>query len=355
MGPKILTEDIIRNEMDLNEEIAGNYLSKGKIYPLQLEIELTRRCNLNCWHCWRNFTDFSGEELTDQEILRMIRCFPREHLRRIEFPGAGEPMLRKNLIHEIHRKFSTGIEYALTTNGTLFTMEDVLKFVNRSFNVIYLSLDMPGVEHDRNRGAGVFRKVDDLLVEFAAVKKSMRKSAPEIRLKTVLLPESTPDHLEQIFEYSAKKGIAEVFFLPFEDYQKSCVMDCRFEEIQLNNLEKYRIRSNVTEFMYAKPSGSEPVQDNTRGMGPKCFYPWYNLLISAEGNLGPCCNTARSRPQVAETVMDCWNEGFMAYRQTQCGVCEYCSNHTPALWKNVSEWIQKKRSEPGSGGDSLEQ
>ncbi|MCK5683487.1 radical SAM protein [bacterium] len=326
--------------MNIIKKIADNYKNRnGVFYPLQLELELTRRCNLNCWHCWRNFNDYDPYELTDDFIIEIVSELVNHGLMKLEFPGAGEPLLRKGLIHEISKQFGERLELSLTTNGTLFEISDVMNFVLNSFDTIYFSLDFPDLTHDKNRGSGVFKKIDDTLIEFMALKKSRRCSTPEIRFKTVIFPEFNLEHAENLFNYAKSRGINEIFFLPFEDYDNKQVNIIKFDLEFMKKVNNYGIKSNLDEFIVDTVILDDPndVVCESCECKPRCFYPWYNILISSDGKAGPCCNSSRFQLRTTSDVMKIWNEDFDIYRKIDSSICNFCSNYTPGLWKEVNE------------------
>lgn len=90
-----------------------------------LRISLTDRCNLRCVYCmppegvrWQP----KEELLTDDELLRVIRCAADVGFTKIRLTG-GEPTLRRNLpdlVREI-AALPTITDIAMTTNGILLT------------------------------------------------------------------------------------------------------------------------------------------------------------------------------------------------------------------------------------------
>jgi cyclic pyranopterin phosphate synthase len=86
-----------------------------------LRISLTRRCNLDCIYCHREGVSEGGEEeMTPEEIERIIRLCASSGIRRVKLTG-GEPLLRRD-IQEIVSRISAvpGIQdLSMTTNGVL--------------------------------------------------------------------------------------------------------------------------------------------------------------------------------------------------------------------------------------------
>jgi MoaA/NifB/PqqE/SkfB family radical SAM enzyme len=78
-----------------------------------ISFEITKKCNLQCKHCYR--TDFNGEDLSDEEWIRIFTKSREQGFIQACWVG-GEPLLRKNLI-EVGKKFFP--INAIITNGTI--------------------------------------------------------------------------------------------------------------------------------------------------------------------------------------------------------------------------------------------
>jgi radical SAM protein with 4Fe4S-binding SPASM domain len=117
-----------------------------------LELQITRRCNLRCRHCFLGPP--SNTELTPEEVERALDEFHSMHGLRVLITG-GEPLL--------HREFEKinsmlpiyPVRKVLFTNGILLT-DDLLDRLN--VEEIQVSIDGLEGAHDSLRGKGTFRK-----------------------------------------------------------------------------------------------------------------------------------------------------------------------------------------------------
>ena len=96
------------------------------IYPKQIVIETTDRCNLNCPGCYRDFyvptTSLMGEE-TYLGILKEISTYPKKP--KIALFARGEVTMDPELKHRLEaaQDFGFGGKICLATNGVLFDRE----------------------------------------------------------------------------------------------------------------------------------------------------------------------------------------------------------------------------------------
>ena len=85
-----------------------------------LRVSLTEHCNLRCSYCYGSgkLTSNSKEQLSDSEILRLLRAFASLGINKVRFTG-GEPLVRKGIVALIKQVSNLkGISLiGLTTNG----------------------------------------------------------------------------------------------------------------------------------------------------------------------------------------------------------------------------------------------
>ncbi|WP_340538374.1 GTP 3',8-cyclase MoaA [Nocardioides sp. GXZ039] len=85
-----------------------------------LRVSLTDKCNLRCTYCMpAEGLDWMAreEQLTDDEVVRLIRiAVERLGVTEVRFTG-GEPMIRRGLVDIVARTHELGAETAVTTNG----------------------------------------------------------------------------------------------------------------------------------------------------------------------------------------------------------------------------------------------
>ena len=126
-----------------------------------LDIELTRRCNLRCDHCFvgwsRDWHTDLPEDIAAAIIDEGAGLFPTLH-----FTG-GEPFAYRALFDLIERGITRGYQRVLiNTNGTLLSPDVIARLAPfRDHLCLTVSLDGPEPLHDRVRGPGRFREADD--------------------------------------------------------------------------------------------------------------------------------------------------------------------------------------------------
>lgn len=112
----------------------------------------TRRCNLNCIHCYADSRDqdYAGE-LTSEEGHRLVEDLADFRVPVLLFSG-GEPLMRPDLFELIAHAKEKGIRPVISTNGTLITEEVARRLKGAGVGYVGISLDGVGAVNDRFRG-----------------------------------------------------------------------------------------------------------------------------------------------------------------------------------------------------------
>jgi radical SAM protein with 4Fe4S-binding SPASM domain len=117
-----------------------------------LEIQLTRRCNLACRHCYLGAA--RPEEIALEDALAVTREFEEMGGLRLLISG-GEPLLYPHLREFIEQTDGLRIRRVLLTNGTLINAGNAPWL---RVEEIQFSLDGWQRGHDMLRGSGAFEK-----------------------------------------------------------------------------------------------------------------------------------------------------------------------------------------------------
>lgn len=109
--------------------------------PLEIVLNLTNKCNLNCLYCSNDANKNSDFDLTDDQILSIIYDIIEYKPFNVCFTG-GEPLLRQNVLKKsINLLNKNNIRTVLLTNGTLLTKKIIDDLLNSGLNEIEISLD----------------------------------------------------------------------------------------------------------------------------------------------------------------------------------------------------------------------
>ncbi|MFC2076124.1 radical SAM protein [candidate division KSB1 bacterium] len=150
--------------------IRSGWKERGVTVPPILIYSITNRCNLECKGCYALAAlEFSGNlveggegELSD---VRMREVVTEANEMGVSFfvLAGGEPFIRPEIV-DIIGDFPE-IIFLVFTNGLLIDREMMVRLKARKNFVPMISLEGDEAETDRVRGAGVFRRVEEVIAE----------------------------------------------------------------------------------------------------------------------------------------------------------------------------------------------
>jgi radical SAM protein with 4Fe4S-binding SPASM domain len=169
-----------------------NNLSPKLYQPFVIYLNITNKCNLTCPYCYANAGQNDKNELTTEEIFKVLNSARNlsENVK-INVSG-GEPLLRPDIWDIAKECKRLAFSVTLLTNGTLVTKQ-VAKKIKEHFDSVLLSIDSPIEKvHDRLRGKGSFKKA-------IAALKHLSKTKIPLKLGTTITTQnisSIPDILK---------------------------------------------------------------------------------------------------------------------------------------------------------------
>jgi radical SAM protein with 4Fe4S-binding SPASM domain len=89
-------------------------------FPLNGQIELTYRCNLNCIHCYCKGSEDKARELNTEEWKRILDEIQKEGCLNLTITG-GEPLIREDFLEIYSYAKAKGFIITLFTNGLAMT------------------------------------------------------------------------------------------------------------------------------------------------------------------------------------------------------------------------------------------
>jgi radical SAM protein with 4Fe4S-binding SPASM domain len=124
-----------------------------------IRYQVTRACNLRCYHCFSSSAKALNNELTLDEAKKMAVEL-KEHGAKLMTLTGGEPLLRRQFtLDYIAFLNSLGIYTRLFTNGYLLSEDVARKLKENGVNEVQISIDGLKEVHDNFRGvAGSFQR-----------------------------------------------------------------------------------------------------------------------------------------------------------------------------------------------------
>jgi len=262
-----------------------------------LELQITRRCNLRCAHCYLG--QAVDIDLRVDETLNVLREFERMQGLRLLITG-GEPLMHPGF-KEINAKLPEfAFRKILFTNGVMLT-ESAL----RSLNVHEIQISVDGLErsHDALRGAGTYQKA------ISAIKRA-RDNGYEVSVSTMV-------HADNLEDFDAMDSL-------FRD------MGARDWTVDIpcatGNLEANSVFSLTPEESgkYLKYGFGEGLHGGAGGFA--CGH--YLMSVTAQGKCAKCAFYEDvSVGDISEGLRACWERVrhiALSELECDCDVLEVC-------------------------------
>jgi radical SAM protein with 4Fe4S-binding SPASM domain len=182
-------------------------ISRG---PIEVWLFVTNRCNLRCITCFKNAGNKIPNELSYDEIVKLIDEITSFSHPRMIISG-GEPLLRKDLNKILSYIKDKGLYVRLITNGTLITKSIVEEWKSIGIDFVQVSLDGSKPEiNDAIRGKGVFQRVINniSLLKEHGIKFSLYPTITKLNIEDV------PSIIELFCSLTGRETFSGAFFGP---------------------------------------------------------------------------------------------------------------------------------------------
>lgn len=125
-------------------------------------LNITKRCNLRCVHCYAGSNNAEPQdELSTEELLRILDDLADFGSPVVLFSG-GEPLLHPDIVRLADYAVGKGMRAVISSNGTLIIPERACELAKVGLSYIGISLDGDRETHDMFRGvAGAFNRALD--------------------------------------------------------------------------------------------------------------------------------------------------------------------------------------------------
>lgn len=163
---------------------------------MNINIWVTKKCNLNCTYCYEGI--YKETESMEMGICNKIITYTKKINEpiNIRFHG-GEPLLEYEKLQYLYKELKKNKNiktFGITTNATLLN-EQKIEFLSKAMDDFSISIDGGKEIHDRNRkyfsGMGSYDKLIQVIPE-------VLKKKPYARARMTVTPETVPYLYESV-------------------------------------------------------------------------------------------------------------------------------------------------------------
>lgn len=308
-----------------NNKASENYLSA----PFRIFYDITYKCNLRCKHCFTESGVQKKLELTLKEKFNLINQIKELGIQKISIAG-GEPFCSEDIYFFIEECNRNNISVSITTNGTIFNEEVILKLNELKISNLTISFDGGNEKSfDFVRGSGTFYKVTnnlELLKKYYKGKYS---------LKTTLMKNNI-NQIEDIIRIGIKYKCDTVKFNTVREdgraiTNKINILISQDEYIKtIQNIEKLRSKySDLIKIRAPLNIYCDEDYEYIEELGFGCFAGKESICVDPLGNVRPCshypdefiCGNVKEN-----TLTDIWNNSHILKNFREFEGNETCNN-----------------------------
>lgn len=250
-----------------------------KAYPVEITVELTNRCNLNCIFCphskmrrIQGFMDFSLFKKIIDEVARFVEC--------VDLDLLGESTMHPNIIEMIRYCKKAGLKTTLNSNMARVNQKLAMSLIDSGLDMLVMGID--GVHKDTYEKLRRGTSFDETKQNIQGLLSLDPKDL--YRVVQMVYIANNKDEAGQFIRQWRSSGADFVRIQPYQNVEK--------ENLQLSAL----------------PARSD------RKRRP-CIHPWKKMAVCWDGTVVICCNDYDKFKVVGdvrnENVLDIWNGQHM--------------------------------------------
>lgn len=327
--------------------------------PLNVTIQITNRCNLNCIHCHNNKQELC-KTLPIAKYKMLIKELAELKVFNVNISG-GEPLLVDDIANIIKHAVNNGMSCTMSTNLTLLNEKMAIKLAKAGLKKIHISLDsFDPLAHDRIRG------VDK---SFERMKKNLRflkENNIQYTMVTTLVDQS-PNHYAKTIDLAYQLGASAHKTNTVVPQGKSKLLEIGYNgsgrygikeyiEVWKNKKSQYLGKMGIlAETMFSIQIGEEMITDDNvpEILRVGCPAGILTCAINESGDVTPCSFfTGLAMGNIFKNkFVNIWNNNSMRiFRKRNniavCGSCQYRDNCGGCRARSYGQTGSMNREDP---------
>lgn len=296
--------------------------------PINVEIDLTNRCNLGCDWCHFAYTHSKGPlanstkpdgfidvgDVFDKALLfNILQQLKNQGVKSITYTGGGEPTLHPHIAEIIDYTALIGLEVGIYTNGTRINtfLADVLK---QQGTFIYVSLDECTAEdYKQSKGVNQFHKAIEGIKNLVAAEGKATVGVG------FLLHENNYRKYPQMLELAKMLGVDYCQFRPIINYDQNNPSVAVEKPTWINYLPQVNLKNVVFDKERFKQ-----YQEWTNHGYATCNWSALQTVITPNGKVWTCVNKRGYSDAILGDLTEESFESIWSRRGKPCKVDEKC-------------------------------
>lgn len=329
--------------------------------PYLVALNLTKRCNLKCDHCYLDATTKAAggdDELTTEECFRLIEQIAEVNKGCLLVITGGEPLVRPDILEIARHAVTLGFMVVFGTNGMLIDDRMAKQLVEIGVMGVGISIDSLD-PHKHN----AFRGVPGAWEAAVAGIEASKRNGLQFQVHFSAQPMNYQE-LPAVIEWAHALGarVLNVFFMVCtgRGEELTDITPAQYEEVlgylvkcqdeYQGMLIRARCAPHFKRLAYEKDPNS-PITKATGYMGGGCLAGTNYARVTPNGELTPCPYMPLSAGNVRDnSFVDLWEKSdiFNSFRYPQlkgkCGDCEYseiCGGCRARPYVDHGDWLDE--------------
>jgi MoaA/NifB/PqqE/SkfB family radical SAM enzyme len=359
----------LKNNIDLVRGLLNG--RKAFAPPLYVNIDATHRCNLKCAYCrWHSplvtkpMLDRNAPRDLDPEIFdRLCACLEMMGGARMQFVGAGEPMLHPQFMQMMQSIHQHRLQSIVYTNGTLLTEKSCQALMDFAPDILRISM---GAFSEASYSAmhpylkpGMFQKILTGITRLAALKAGRAARHPILEL-CIPIDRENMKQFAEMAKMAHGIGINRIHYSVVLDFNQDGLkpFSLNQQEVALarKNLQNVRHYLDELGLLHNMDDVLLRYKADRMVLGKaRCYTAWYYAFIRTDGKVAVCQRTHAFMGDLAhESFTQIWNgANYQRFRQhaLQAGLntfgpdydCDFCphlvNNHRVHRHYRRLQWL----------------
>ena len=281
------------HKLMLHPERVADWLNHKTIYPINLEICIIGACNHRCTFCCCDYMEHKPDKISLPVLQNLFNELQPKGLKSILLAGSGEPLLHTDFAEIVTSAKKIGIDVAVSTNGVLFTPQNIEKCLG-DISWVRFSVSA-GTEENylrihRGKPGDLARVFDN--ISRAAELKAKHNYKTVLNVQIVMIPDNVDEIVllaEKVKSCGADRYIVKSYgdnFLMQNDIKKDVDKDFFAHNDDLKNA-LMKLNDDNFQVVYRK---NRIDSEFSRRNYNYCHASSFHACICADGSVCPCAN-----------------------------------------------------------------
>lgn len=290
---KFIKDKITPSKINLNPpSLEYNVTQKFLSAPLTVLWDITYACNLNCKHCLVAARNKLNNELSLEEVKKIIDQLSEMKVFNVCFLG-GEPLMREDLFEILEYTSNLNIGVSFSTNGSLIN-DHIINELEK-INIFKVQVSLDGLQETHNKIRGVSSSFQTAI---NAIKK-FTKSGIRVEVSTTVNKLNLHE-LNDLIQLSSLLGANSFKAIPFmpvgrgskAKYLSLTPKDMKEYVTTIHNLKKkydnqiYIHTEETYSWLLERPPKSSVFDSYIKNLN--CAAGTTQIVISSNGLVFPC-------------------------------------------------------------------